>query len=69
MARGTPLPTAWSFPLAVSGHPSRKSAGRPWARSGATAAEQMASYTDRTLPLAPTVVSSLAEWVRKVSAP
>ena len=37
--------------------------------SGATAAEQMASYTDRTMPLAPAVVSTLAEWIRKVSAP
>lgn len=37
--------------------------------SGATAAEQMASYTDRTIPLATSVVPTLAEWVRKVSAP
>jgi alpha-beta hydrolase superfamily lysophospholipase len=37
--------------------------------SGATAAEQAASYTDRTLPLGPGVVSTLAEWVRRVSAP
>lgn len=37
------------------------------AASGATAAEQMASYTDRSLPLGPGVVSTLAEWTRKAS--
>lgn len=34
--------------------------------SGATAAEQMASYTDRTMPLAPGVVPAVATWITEV---